>query len=129
MVFDPFNFSPYVAKRFSESVLQFFSCILKQYLCLGPRLLLKFLRCCEEIGKTVDEFPLFLKYIGHLQGSTDLIPACTDFRACEMVLRARSCTQNYVCIKQLLWAQFCTRKMRARSSQCAQFVEPWSRKT
>ena len=34
------------------------------------------------------------------QGSTNLIFSCTDFRARKMVLRARSCTQNQVCIKQ-----------------------------
>ena len=32
------------------------------------------------------------------QGSTNLIFACTDFRACKMVRRARLCTQNYVYI-------------------------------
>ena len=41
------------------------------------------------------------KYPGN-QGSTNLIYACTGFYAHKMVLRARSCTQNYVCIKQSL---------------------------
>ena len=34
------------------------------------------------------------------QGSTNLIFACTDFHAHKIVLRACSCMQNYVCIKQ-----------------------------
>ena len=34
-----------------------------------------------------------------VQGSTNLIFTCTDFCAHKMVSRARSCTQNYVCIK------------------------------
>ena len=38
-----------------------------------------------------------------LQGSTNLIFACTDFRACQMVLRTYLCTQNYVSIKQWWW--------------------------
>ena len=38
-----------------------------------------------------------------IQGTTNLIFACTDFRACKMVLRTCSCTQNYVCKKQSLW--------------------------
>ena len=37
------------------------------------------------------------------QGSTNLIFACTDFCAHIMVLRALSCTRNYVCLKKLLW--------------------------
>ena len=37
------------------------------------------------------------------QGSTNLIFACTDFRARKMVLQARSCTQSYVCITQWRW--------------------------
>ena len=40
------------------------------------------------------------KSYGANQGSTNLIFACTDFRAHKMVLRTRSCMQNYVCIKQ-----------------------------
>ena len=39
-----------------------------------------------------------------VQDPTNLIFACTDFRAHKMVLRARSCMQNYVCIKHSLWA-------------------------
>ena len=37
------------------------------------------------------------------QGSTNLIFACTAFRARKMVLRTRSCKQNFVCIKQWRW--------------------------
>ena len=36
------------------------------------------------------------------QGLTNLIFACTDFRARKMVSGAGSCTQNYLCIKQSL---------------------------
>ena len=38
------------------------------------------------------------------QGSTSLIFTCTDFCARKILLRARSCTQSYVCIKQSLRA-------------------------
>ena len=38
--------------------------------------------------------------IKYLQGSTNLIFAYTDFLARKMVLRARSCAQNYVYMKQ-----------------------------
>ena len=34
------------------------------------------------------------------QGSTNLIFACTDFRACKMVRCTRLCMQNYVYIIQ-----------------------------
>ena len=37
---------------------------------------------------------------GIKQGSTNLIFACTDFCAQKMALHARSCMQNYMCIKQ-----------------------------
>ena len=38
----------------------------------------------------------------HMQGSTNLIFACTDFHARRIVSRARLCTQIYVCIKKSL---------------------------
>ena len=38
-----------------------------------------------------------------VQGSTNLIFACTDFHTCKMVLRAHSCMQNHMCRKQSLW--------------------------
>ena len=34
-----------------------------------------------------------------VQGSTNLTFTCTDFHARKMVSRARSCMQNYMCIK------------------------------
>ena len=37
------------------------------------------------------------------QSSTNLIFVSTDFCAHKMDLHARSCTSNYVCIKQSLW--------------------------
>ena len=37
------------------------------------------------------------------QGLTNLIFACSDFCARKMVLCTRSCTQNYVCMKQWWW--------------------------
>ena len=38
-------------------------------------------------------------------GSSNSILACTDFRAHKRALRARSCMQNYVSIKQSLWVK------------------------
>ena len=35
-----------------------------------------------------------------MQGLTNLMFVCTDFRARKMVLRTRLCTQNYIRIKQ-----------------------------
>ena len=37
------------------------------------------------------------------QSLTNLIFACTDFHAQKIVLRIRSCIQNYVCMKESLW--------------------------
>ena len=39
-----------------------------------------------------------------IQALTNLMFACSDFRTRKMVLRTSLCTQNYVCIKQSLWA-------------------------
>ena len=41
------------------------------------------------------------------QGLTNLICACTNFHAHKMILPIRSCTQNYVCIKQWRRALIC----------------------
>ena len=41
------------------------------------------------------------------QGWTNLVFACTDFHAHKMVLRACSCTQNYMYIKQSHWVLIC----------------------
>ena len=62
----------------------------------------KMLQALQEIavagdGETDGDYDFFQFT---LQGSRNLIFACTDFRARKMALRARSCTQKYVSIKQ-----------------------------
>ena len=44
----------------------------------------------------------FLRWAYILQGPTNLIFTCTDFRAHKIVLRARPYTQNYLCIKHYM---------------------------
>ena len=49
-------------------------------------------------------FYIIYKIIYLIQSSKNSIFECTDFCARKKVLRARLCTQNYVCIKQWQWA-------------------------
>ena len=44
----------------------------------------------------LNKFIICLISSNQIQGSTNLIFACTDFRAHKMVLRARSCRQIYM---------------------------------
>ena len=63
-----------------------------------------------KISKVLDKgnigFGVFVdlqKAFDTVQGLTNLIFACTNFRACKMVLHVCSCMQNSVCIKLSLW--------------------------